>query len=76
MRIYLLQRRDGSVNCDEYDAFVVLAPDEDTARFIATDHGDEGGVWDDPKRVFCDYIGDMKAGNTLPQVVLGSFNAG
>jgi hypothetical protein len=70
-KIYLL-KRIFSVGYDEFDGKVVIAPSAKAARKLANmRYGDEGPVWADPKKVFCQEI-DL----TVSLVVLESFKAG
>jgi len=73
MNIYLISQ---SVNndYDTYDAMVVAAPDEETARHMHPSWGWESNSWARyPSDVYVELIGqtDREAG-----VILASFNAG
>ena len=70
--IYLL-KRIGETWYDEYDAKIVRARSEGSAREIADkEPGDEGKIWTDPELVSCEKI--TPSGESAQ--LLGSFNAG
>jgi hypothetical protein len=86
MKLFLVSRPDPA-DYDEYDAFVVAAPDAATARWMYPMSGafsDEAipkeswqqGCWvKDPETLSVAYLGEARDG--MPQgVVLASFNAG
>lgn len=78
MKLWILSRTD-RVDYDEYDAFVVLAKDEASARKLAAEEDpnptycDRGYDWADSKHVKCEQISLRTA---KAQVLLGSYNAG
>jgi hypothetical protein len=75
MNIYLLERTD-SVGYDEFDSFVVVAPDAELARKLLHEHSDgDYGVWAKDELVTATKIGTSDE-YAEPIEILGSFNAG
>jgi len=73
MKVWMLTRKAADVGWDEFDAKIVLADNQPTARVIANQNtGDEGKIWEHLTAVTCVEITlDGK-----PRELLGSFRAG
>lgn len=75
MKLWFLKIPDDGIAYDSYDAFVLWAPDESSARLLACEQrGDNPGAFLRPAESTCVPLSlDPPA---EPTVVLGSFNAG
>lgn len=83
MKLYLLSQEDRD-GYDTYDALVVAAESEESARLIhpysrdgfKNDRGGRSGVWArSPEKVDVRYLGEASEG-TETGIILASFNAG
>jgi hypothetical protein len=68
---------DGDIGYDEYDAMVVSAYTEGSARVVACLRTGEGGdePWRNPNKTMVTELGDARD-KEHEQIILGSFNAG
>lgn len=85
MRLYLISQ-DSNDDYDTYDAAVVAAPDEDTARNMNPHNGKPMTKedWNAPYTDWCrsphdvkvELLGNYTKDDGIPCVILASFNAG